>query len=346
MSTVSGSSLVYLRNAGQRGPLQAYGVPSGARRFSLPPGMISANGARYFALAAPQGPAMMVAYNARTGHALNTWPEGTGWSLAGVSANGQRIVLLRWTRAHGTQFRIADGRTGRVLDRLSLRGSYDVDAISNDGRRLFLIQYVRAGYLVRMYDVGRRALAARILTEKGIPMQGVAWNAVADPRGRWLLTLYIRPDGSAAVHTLDLARGTATCIDLPSGDASWQLQEYALALAVNGRTLYAANPALGVVARVDLNARRVVHVTHFDVDATAAGASSPSAAISHDGRTIYFTAQRTLYAFDARYGRVRGGYDTGGIVGGLAFSGDDRRLLVLRPSGRAIVLAAPTGRRL
>src|SRR5205823_12426922 len=137
-----------------------------------------------------------------------------------------------------------------------LQGWYDVDALSTDGRRLFLLQYLRTGaYLIRLFDLDRRVLTARRLTEKGEPMDGTAWDAVAAPDGHRLLTLYLRGDGRPEVHTLDLLRGTAVCIDLPTGDPLL-VQQYTLALSPDRDTLYAANPALGVVATVDLRKQR------------------------------------------------------------------------------------------
>ena len=69
-----------------------------------------------------------------------------------------------------------------------------------------------------------------------------------------------------------------------------------------------------------------------------------NAAVSHDGRTTYFTAGRTLYAYDAAYRVLRGPYDAGAPIGGLAFSRDDRRLVVVRRDGRVRQLNAATGK--
>ena len=70
-----------------------------------------------------------------------------------------------------------------------------------------------------------------------------------------------------------------------------------------------------------------------------------AAAVSHDGRTVFFAAGRTLYRYDARYHRVRGGYDAGAAVSGLAFGVHDRVLLVVRRDGWSLKLDAATGRR-
>jgi DNA-binding beta-propeller fold protein YncE len=145
------------------------------------------------------------------------------------------------------------------------------------------------------------------------------------------------------VHTLDLARGTAVCIDLPRGTLP-RLRAYTLALAPDGTTLYAANPALGIVATVDLVGLRVIRVVRFHPLAQVDTASR-GAAVAHDGRTVYFSAGRGVYAYDAAYRRVRGRYELGGRVAGMAFDPTDTFLRVVRRDGSSVRLVAATGRR-
>jgi hypothetical protein len=346
-SAPSGGGLLLLRAYGQRGPLSAIDTGNGREAFALPPGVASADGRVY--VAATQRPRRFTtvrAYNARTGRRLSTHTYlGGGWAVAAVSANGSYVALLNsFQKGRVARIAIVGRALGSAVRTVALHGTYDVDAISNDGRKLFLIQYLRSGYLVRFYDVAQESLASRVLTEKGAPMQGLAWDAVASPDGHYLFTLYLRGDGAAEVHTLDLRRGTAICIDLPRGDPA-SIQQYALALSPNGRRLVAANPALGLVATVDVRSRRVTRVVHFRTDRYPPG-QSELAASSHDGRTVYFTSGPDLYAYDAAYGVVRGTYRIGSAIVGLAFTKGDRRLLVVRSDRRVVWLNAATGRRL
>ena len=323
----------------------AFSQPSGRRRFALPPGIASANG-RVYVSATQRAHRFTVVrtYDGRSGRPLRTRTyRGGGWAVAGVSANGRYVALLdSFRRGRAARIAIVGARLGSAVHTITLRGSYDIDAVSNDGRRLFLIQYLRNGYLVRFYDVARQSLAARVLTEKGAPMQGLAWDAVASPDGHYLFTLYLRGDGAAEIHTLDLRRGTAVCIDLPRGDPA-STQQYALALAPDGRTVFAANPTLGLVATVDVRTRSVRRVAHFHTNGAPA-TQSELAASSHDGRTVYFTSGRELFAYDAAYNAIRGGYRTGATITGLAFTRDDRRLLVGRADHKVVWLNAATGR--
>jgi hypothetical protein len=346
-SASPGSNLLFLRSFGQRGPATAFDVSSGRRTFALPPGVAAANGRIYVSASRSRRAVTFVrTYNARTGRELSRRRlDGRGWTIAGVSANGRYIAVLDAFERRGfTRILVLSRSTGDRVRFALLRGNYDVDAVSNDGERLFLIQYLRNGYLIRLYDAARMALTPKVLTEDGEPMQGLAWDAVASPNGRYLFTLYLRGDGAAEIHTLDLHRGTAICIHLPGGDATG-IEQYALALSPDGRALYAANPLLGVVATVDPAKRRVAKVVHFRV---AGAPSSPSqlAAVSHGGRTVYFTSGAAVFRYDAAFGVVRGPYTLGRFVAaGLAFTPDDRRLLVVRSDGRVLWLDAASGRR-
>jgi hypothetical protein len=172
------------------------------------------------------------------------------------------------------------------------------------------------------------------------PMRGTPVYAIGAANGRWLLTLYVKPDGEGFVHALDLRRAKAYCIDLPDGRAVGQ---YGLALGPDGRTLVAANPASGTVAQIDLGTVEVSRIAHFPHGNIP---NWTNVAFSPRGDLVYFGGLIDLRAYDLRAGRVRGPYDVGAL-GGLAFTADGRRLLVLRPSGKqAIWLDAATGRRL
>jgi DNA-binding beta-propeller fold protein YncE len=336
----SGAGSLAVRPSGPRGPLVSYAVGDGQIRFALPAGVASADGRRYVTAVRRHERTTLGIFDARTATAIGARTVAGGWNLGGVSGNGRWIALVR-PRRGATAVRLVDARTGAART-FELRGWFDVDAVANDGLRVFLIQYVRAGYLIRFYDLARRQLAVRVLTERGEPMQGTAWGAVSSPDGRRVMTLYLR-GRSAEVHTLDLARGTALCIDLPRGTLD-ELRAYSLALAPGGTTLYAANPALGVVATVDLARLRVTRVVRFHPVAHADTASR-GAAVSHDGRTVYFASGSGVYAYDAAFRRVRGRYGLGGGIAGMAFGRADRYLRLVRRDGSTVRLVAATGRR-
>jgi hypothetical protein len=99
------------------------------------------------------------------------------------------------------------------------------------------------------------------------------------------------------------------------------------------------------VAEIELAERRVVKSVDF-ARSSWRGAAGPgaNATISQNGRTLYFTGGRDLWAYDAAYGVVRGAYRTNGAVTGLGFGHGDRRVHVARGDGRMLAFEAATGR--
>jgi hypothetical protein len=346
-----GALVLMLQPVGPGGPLTGYDVRSGRRLFSLPSGLATADGRSFFATANPTGATTLTRFDARTGRRIGRLRlYGSNW-LAAVSANGRWASLVdsRSTRRL-TVIRVVDTRLRRVARTVRLGGSFEVEAASNDGRRLFLVQHLAGGaYHIRVYDVRRGALRAGTLRPKNEDelMVGYPSSAIASPGGRWLLTLYVKPnERESFVHALDLSNAVAYCLDLPGRATENLLQQYALTLSRDGTRLFAANATLGALAVVDLAARMptVTSVRRFR-PATRAGSRWANASLSPDGRTLYFGTVRALHAYDVVRGRVRGPYRVG-PVGGFAFTPDGRRLTVVRMAGRPIWLDAATGRAL
>jgi hypothetical protein len=346
------AKLLFVQAEGAGGPLVAYDTTTGRRRFALPPGRASADGSRYFTAATRRGDTLLSEFSVATGASIRgQWVRGR-WMLAGVSPSGRWLALAR-RGASRTRLQIVDANRGGVAHLLDLAGSFEVETVSADGKRLFLIEHLSSSgaprYLVRLYDLSRETLVANPLRAKGEDkvMAGLAWSGIASPNGRWLLTLYLNTRRNQAfVHALDLRHSQPVCIDLPSGDGSLAaLKQYALKLSPDGSTLYAANAALGVVAEIGLGQRRVVRSVHF-ARSSWRGAAGPgaNATISRNGRTLYFTGGRDLWAYDAAYGVVRGAYRTKGLVAGLGFGHGDRRVHVARGDGRMLAFEAATGR--
>jgi hypothetical protein len=181
-------------------------------------------------------------------------------------------------------------------------------------------------------------------------MAGYAWSGVASRDGRWLLTLYLSTARQTAfVHSLDLERRRPACVNLPSGRGIFgQLTRYSMTLAPGKRTLYAANPMLGVVAEVDLDRSRVVRVSRFHRAATAPAAQRAAtlSTISRNSRTLYFSAGRDLWAYDAAYGLIRGPYATNGQIVGVGYGANDRRIYAVRADGGMLAFDAATGGRI
>ncbi|MEJ7792072.1 MAG: hypothetical protein WKF65_08895 [Gaiellaceae bacterium] len=352
ISSPEGTQLLYVQPAGVGGPVHAYDTTSGGRMFSLPAGITSANG-RSHVTAKEYGFGTVVS-RLRVGNATvagSVLVDGR-WQLAGVAPNGRFAALARQARdRRATDVTIIDLTRDRVVHRLDLPGDFEVETISNDGQRLFLIERLasKTKYLVRLFDLSGNRLTTKPLRGKGEPsvMAGYAWSGVGSPDGRWLLTLYLNSERKLAfVHALDLVTSKPTCIFLPGRGSSSSLEGYSLTLSPDGRKLYAANTALGVLSEVDLAARRVVRTARFTRAVRGGNAPTMSGTISRSGRMLYFSGGRDLFAYDAAYGVVRGPYATRGRLSGFGFGLGDRRVHALRADGRMLSFDAATGEQL
>ena len=353
VSSPAGTQLLYVQPKGAGGAVRAYDPASGRQVFSLPPGITSADGATHIATAPRRRDTVVSSYDVATGTALSWTVVDGRWRVAGVSPTGAYAALVRQTGGRSrTDVAVIKLLTQRIVHRLRLRGDFEVETLSADGRRLFLIEHLRAvqgsRYRVRLFDLSRGRLASNPLRGPGEPsvMAGLAWSGIGSPDGRWLLTLYLNTGRNLAfVHALDLERSSPLCIFLPSARPFDRLKRYGLTLSPDGTRLYAANPAIGAVAEIDLATRKVVRTVRFPAAPGAAGTRSLTGTISRNGRTLYFSPGRDLWAYDAAYGVVRGPYRTDGNVVGFGFGAGDRRVHALRADGRLISFEAATGRR-
>ena len=349
VSSSSADRLLFVQPTGVPGPVLAYDTRSGSRRFALPRGISSSDGRLHVAATSGRVGTVVWRYALASGALQTTWVLRGRWELAAVSPTGVWTALARRSPTR-TSVRIV-GRSGRVAHELELAGDFEVETISRDGKRLFLIEHLRgqaARYRVRLFDVSRSRLASRPLRGKGEPsvMAGLAWSGVGSPDGRWLLTLYLNTARNLAfVHALDLDRSLPSCIFLPSRTSVGALKRYSLTLSPDGRRLFATNPALGVVAEIDLERRSVVRTARFAAGAAPSRVSLPGT-VSRSGRTLYFSGGRDLWAYDAAYGVVRGPYRTDGRIIGFGFGASDRRVHALRADGTLLSFDAATGRRL
>jgi hypothetical protein len=147
-----------------------------------------------------------------------TLDDGT----TGLSADGLTLVLVRPTRSFPptrTDLAVVDARELAVRRRLDLPGFFTVDAISPDGRWLYLIQYDGDNvldYRVRAMDTSTGRLAVSDVVDPREPdeqMGGVPMTRTTSRDGRWVYTLYGGGE-ETFIHALDTVGRTAACIDL------------------------------------------------------------------------------------------------------------------------------------
>jgi hypothetical protein len=339
-SALPGARTLFIRPSGQQGPLQAFDLVSGTRRYSLPPGILSANGGTFISAAQAKAKRTTIArFNARSGRLQRGWSLRGRWSVAGLSPDGRRFALLRY-RKRSVVIKVAGSR--HVLP-----GMNEVEALSPDGRRVFLVHWRSNGYELQQLDLATHKLSPTRLDEPDEKMSGTAITAVATRDGRWLLTLYAKGEGSF-VHALDLSSGIAHCVDLPLAGDGFTLGSTALTLSPDESRLYLASPYLGRLVTVDLKQLEVSRVVRFR--ALAAGSvdptMGPSGTVTKNGRMLAFSGGKSVWLYDTAYGVVRRPTGVGSTTKGLGFRPDGRALVVLPFSGAPIRLDAATGERL
>lgn len=155
-----------------------------------------------------------------------------GWSLpavtilgqaGGLSADGDTLVMIKppyETPGPQTQLLVLDTKGLNTEEHLTLDGRFSFDAISPDGRLLYLVEYPNPrdplDYRVRAYDRERGGFRpGRIVDpeEPGERMTGQPVSRQASPDGRWAYTLYGGGE-ETFIHALDTTAATAVCVDL------------------------------------------------------------------------------------------------------------------------------------
>jgi len=300
----------------------------------LPIGTPAADWSRYYIVTPLTGSAQLKAIDPASGRTIAQATIPAGYSLpdiafqgptAGLSPNGQWLALTQ--KGSATNFLVGSSSLTDSFKTIRVDGDFVFDALSNDGKSLYLIQKMKDAnhYQVRLYDVAAGALMPQPVVDKrepNEPMNGIRGDSAADANGNYVYTVYIR-DGGPYTHALPLDEPIAWCVDLPSTAASDIERQFhwALALSHDGRTLYAANDAVGKVAVMTPGVPPAIVRTasvaiNFPprqggglvTDAEAKGPRIGGAALSSDGRTLYSFASVGVVAIDTATLKVRARY--------------------------------------
>jgi hypothetical protein len=162
-------------------------------------------------------------------------------ATTGLAADGSTLVLVRPERAFpppNTKLAVLDAGQLRVEREITLPGFFTVDAISPDGRWLYLIQYPDEDFLdyhVRALDTRTGRLDPRDVVDPRKPreqMGGLPMTRALSRDGRWAYTLY--GGNEVFIHALDTVNRTAACVDLEMLPRNSDLSGVQLAVSPGG----------------------------------------------------------------------------------------------------------------
>lgn len=252
-----------------------------------------------------------------------------------MSANGVWMALTGPT----SQFEIVDAAFAKRPVMVTLKGNFTFDGLSDDGQRLFLLEWVSPGrYQVRMYDLAGGRMYPHVIADKseiGQLMSGEALTSLTSGDGAMQFTLYQRSaKNQAFVHVLPIGTTEhlpfAFCVDLPAPASGWGLVR-----AANGRDFYAVNPAAGeVVKLVSQDSPPTTQVSHLNSRASAPpDGRAPAAVVSPDGSTLYIATSPGLMALDTRSLKTTGQFLQNEMISSLGMAPDGSVLYALTGSG-------------
>ncbi len=216
-------------------------------------------------------------------------------STGGLSADGRTLVLAQppiGRMRHVSRFPVLRTRTLRRVSTVTLRGSFSFDALSPDGRTLYVIEHVNrrdvAEYQVRAYDLERGRLLPypiRDHSSNEVEMYGYPRSRTTSADGRWAYTLY-EGGHHSFVHALDTVGRTAVCVDLPMTTPPEHVADARLVLGPGGETLAVESPTAGTVAVVDTKTLTLREPEPTEEPATRAAASRPAAEEPAEGGSL------------------------------------------------------------
>ena len=278
-------------------------------------------------------------------------PPATSTGLPGGLSPAGRWLVVQASDATATHMAVIDTRSFKVTDRFDLNGRFTFDAVSDDGLRLYLIQYLNGReYYVRLFDIPGNNLDANIVVDKSDgnqAMAGLRLSGITAPDGSMLFSMYVRENESPFVHALNLSGPFAFCLDLPGGGYTRDraAMQWSLAMTRDGSRLYAINGATGSVAELDTSNQyspQIVRTGHINGGSSGAGGRG-AAILSTDGLTLVTTGADGLVWLDTSSLQVRLRSLTGWRVSSLGIAPDGQTLFAIDDSGQVAEVAMASG---
>ncbi|HYV23373.1 MAG TPA: hypothetical protein VEN31_12050 [Candidatus Bathyarchaeia archaeon] len=395
--TNAANDVVYLRSVGPGGVanILAIDARTGATLRTLPDGSVSFDRSTLLATEEANGATKTLVrrFELASGRELGSYTlDGTYhalWTDSGqtaLSRDGHHLALsISPYQAGGdwvTGFRVVDADTGATEATLDLKGqsTYGFVAMSPDGRSLFLNQFGEGATAIRVFDVpSSTLLPAAAIT--GVQKQGgFRPPPVFSRDGRWMFSLDAGAASSCTswdgpkctpkleeqpyVYALDLVSRRMLTAPLPIEQRSTDFEKYLLwsvAVAPDGATVYAINPALGVIDEIDarqMTMRRTSSITVSRADdgmlaaigrfffpiASAKRYITGGALLSPSSDRIYAAGYKGIAVVNAADLSSRAVWQSDGEFDALALSADGERLYaVSNANGKIAIIATRDG---
>src|SRR5579859_377894 len=346
-------------SAGQH--IIAFRPGNASSTLTLPVGLFSQDHKRIYTAHPQNGQTTITITDTQTGATLRSFPLAGNYTTAAqkyttseLTPDGRWLALLaQGQNDKASTIALVDTQTAQSR-LIQLQGAFDLDAISPDGSRLYLLQHDEdqpGHYYVKRFDVSSNQLADGYIVDKFATswdsMSGLALTRRMSADGTVAYTLYTdQARNIAFVHILPLTSSypLARCITLPAGKTTDLLRHYTLALSSDGNTVYAANSALGVVVSIDVSHSNkmdqvlddtIRSTGHFAPDSTSGNLNSPAlyngATLSPDQSMLYFVGTQGIWAVNTNNLQVKSHYTTGQSFTDIAISNDGHTLYAVSP---------------
>src|SRR5438094_323867 len=242
-------------NGGQQITVRDSGT--GKIQRQLPIGTAAPDWSRYYTVTPLSGSARLTAIDPGSGRTLAQTTIPAGYALpnfsyagtsAGLSPNGQWLALTSQGKHADsglvTNFLVGASSLSDPFLSLQVDGDFSFDALSNDGRSLYLIQKMidPNHYQVRLYDISARSLVAQPVVDKrepNEPMEGIR-GAALSADGRTLFA--VGQTGLVAIDTATLR----VRLRILSGETVDSIR-----LSADDKWLYAAGAANSNLWQID-----------------------------------------------------------------------------------------------
>jgi YVTN family beta-propeller protein len=249
-------------------------------------------------------------------------------------ALGDRGALGGYAGGRSSTTLVIVGRDDPQPRTIELEGNYEPEAFSTDGDSLFVVEYLPplrpTSYRVRRLDLGTGEVGGVYTVDAELQeaMQGTARVQTASPDGGRLYTLYSLQDADgtthAFVHVLSLDEEWAHCVDLPPTFGNAAEGSIALAVAPDGKRLYVADAASGMVAEVDTTALSVTRSARVGLGP----GNGPAHAVTGPDGSLYVGRGTGLVALDGSTLSPRRSWELEHRITGLQAGHDGTRLYV------------------